>query len=213
MADIILGGSLVFPKAAGAGIKVDQSTPDYPWVDWHGWLIPDIDGANRPTLAAFRGNVREYSYAVGDKLDMKYHVPHDYAGTDIHLHLHWAHVGTAISGSFILDYAISYSKGHNQADYSVPITPQQTISAPDIATVPQYRHRIDEFQLSAASPSATQLQTSLLEPDGVILVNLTVNTIPTITGGTTAEPFIHYLDIHAQSMAHGTKNKAPNFYT
>jgi len=128
--------------------------------------------------------------------------------------VHWSHNGTAISGSLILDYGVTYAKGHKQALFGVEVAPQQTIATPDIATVPQYQHWLDEYQLSATSPSATQLDTDDIEPDGIVLVNLTVNTIPTITGGTTNEPFIHTLDLHYQTTGLiGTKQKEPDFYT
>ncbi len=207
---VVAENGLILPKSAGVGIKVDEAAPDYPWVDWHGFIIPDLDGANRPTLGEFVTGVFEYHYGVGDRLIKRYHVPHDHPGTNIFLHLHWAHNGTAISGSFVTSYAVSYSKGHNQANYSAAIAPSMTVPTPDIATVPQVRHRIDEFQLSSLTPNASQLDTAMLEPDGVILVTMTVATIPTITGGVN-EPFIHFADIHAQSMGRGTKNKSPNF--
>jgi hypothetical protein len=42
-----------------------------------------------------------------------------------------------------------------------------------------------------------------------------VTTIPSITGGSTNEPFLQTIDIHYQTTdgAAGTKNKSPNFYT
>ena len=53
-----------------------------------------------------------------------------------------------------------------------------------------------------------------LEPDGVIILRfeLTANDI-TVAGGAAPAPFIHYVDIHYQSMSNGTKDKVPDFYT
>jgi hypothetical protein len=211
---VVFGQNPVIHKAQGAGIDIDPSSPAPGWADILGLIKPDPLGANAPTLGTYEGNVRGYHYTATDKIDMWFHIPHDYApGTDLYFHLHWSHNGTDISGSFIIDYAVNYAKGHNQANFTTPVTPQQTISTPDIATVPQRRHRIDEFQLSASSPSATQIDTDNIEPDGIIMANLTVNTIPTITGGTT-EPFIHTLDIHYQTTGiKGTKQRAPDFWT
>jgi hypothetical protein len=112
-----------------------------------------------------------------------------------------------------VDYAISYAKGHNQANFITEVTPQLSVSTPNIATIPQYRHRVDEIQISATSPSATQIDTDDLEPDGLITVGVTVNTIPTITGGSTNKPCFLTLDIHYQSTGIGTKQKSPNFYS
>jgi hypothetical protein len=88
----------------------------------------------------------------------------------------------------------------------------QTIPAPNIATVPRYRHRIDEFQLSSATPTGTQLDSNALEVDGLILCSIKPTTIPTITGGTPNQPAILFVDIHYLSNSLGTVNKAPNFY-
>ena len=68
------------------------------------------------------------------------------------------------------------------------------------------------MQLSNNGGTGGLIDTSLIEPDGLLLVNFTLNTLPTITGGTTAEAFIHAIDIHYQSTGIGTKNKAAGFY-
>jgi hypothetical protein len=108
---------------------------------------------------------------------------------------------------------VTYAKGHNQANFSTEINPTITVSTPDIATIPRYRHRVDEIQLSAASPSASQLNSSLIEVDGLLLVHFDVTTIPTITGGSPNEPTILTIDLHYQSTGIGTKQKAPPFWT
>lgn len=206
---------LPLPKEQNSGFKIDPASPGFGWADIEGMIRPDPSGANRPDLATYQGSVRDYAYSAGDKIDMVFHLPHDYVmGSDLYFHVHWSHIGTAISGSLILDYHVTYSKGHNQANFSAPVSPTQTVSTPDIATVPQYRHRVDEFQLSASSPSASQLDTDDLEVDGIIVASLIVDTIPTITGGTTNEPFIHTLDLHYQTTGvRGTKSRSPDFWT
>lgn len=208
------GASPVIVKDQGTGILIDPASPDYGWADIIGELRPDPLGANAPALSAFRGGlVRCYAYSATDKMDMEFHIPHDYAmGTDLYLHVHWGHNGTAISGSLILDYGVTY--GQRDGTFAAEITPTQTISTPDIATIPRYGHRVDEFQLSAASPSATQLDSDDIEVDGLVMVNLTVDTIPTITGGSPNEPYIFFCDIHYQTTGlMGTKQKASPFWT
>jgi hypothetical protein len=211
--DKIVTSNLILPKTSGKGIKIDVDVPTFGWKDLLGNVITDPQGADAPNLTVFRGgSVREYLYAVNDKADLRFHIPHDYVpGSDIYLHVHWAHNGTGISGSLVCTLLHSYSKGHNQANYSAEKTILLSVSTPDITTIPQYRHRIDEIQLSAASPSGSQIDSDDLEPDGIILLNLEVTTLPTVTGGSSGV-FIHYIDMHYQSTQLATKQKAPNFY-
>ncbi len=207
-----IGVPMVLAKAVAlTGLKVGDSVASgYTWRDIEGEIRPDPAGANTPLLIDFRTGVRAYHYSTNDKADLAYHIPHDYVpGTDLHLHVHWGHNGTAISGNLVLDYVVSYAKGHNQANFSTPVSITQTVATPDVATVPQYRHRIDEFQLSASSPSASQIDTDDIEPDGILLVSVTATTIPTVTAG---DPFIFTWDLHYMSHNLGTAQKAPNFY-
>lgn len=213
--DITVGNNIILPGTSATGVQVDPSGADWGWADIIGFIRPDPLGANAPSLSAFRGgNVREYAYSANDKIDMIFHIPHDYVpGTDLYLHVHWAHNGTAISGNLVLDYYATYADGHNGGTFGAEIAPTQTISTPDISTIPQYNHRVNEFQLSAASPSATQLDSDDISVDGLLLVNMTVDTIPTITGGSPNEPFIFTLDVHYQTIGtKGTVGKAPPFY-
>jgi hypothetical protein len=87
------------------------------------------------------------------------------------------------------------------------------VLTPNIATIPRWQHRIDEFQLSAAAPSGVQLDSADLEVDGIIMVCFKPSAIPTIGGGSPNEPFLMYVDIHYQSTNMPTKQKAPDFYT
>jgi hypothetical protein len=207
------GRALTMPKGRGFGTQIDPDDPGFGWMDLFGVLRPDPLGANSPTLAAMRdGNCREYFYAAADKMDKDYHINHDDAGHDLFIHIHWGHIGTAISGNFVVTFSYTYAKGHGQEIY--PVEKQLVLTYPtmDITTTPQYIHRIDELQLSLAGGSETQIDTNLIEPDGVIIMNMTVTEIPTITGGAQAKPFIHFADIHYRSTGQATKQKAPNFY-
>lgn len=278
---------LVFPKTSGVGIKVDTTTPTYPWFDLFADVYPKTTGAGSPVLTTFNANIRFFAYTAGDDGEVNFHIPHDYVpGSDVYFHIHWAHNGTAISGQLETQMDAIYAKGHNQANFGIPVTTKINVSTPDVATVPQYRHRIDEIQLSAsgglinpaapnitinassstltaasaffsandvnksvtiigAGPAGGNLETvisaftsstqvtllnsasttvttqpnfrwrvidsSLLEPDGVLCIHYDVNTIPTITGGSN-RVFIMFVDLHYQSTGIGTKQKAPNFY-
>ena len=191
--------------AVGTGVRV--------WKDLLGDITPKTSGPGAPSLSAFRGgNVRGFAYSAGDDGDGIFHIPHDWVpGTDLYLHIHWAHNGTAISGSLVVNLYVTYAKGFGGGVFPVEIAPSITVSTPNIATIPQYSHRVDEIQLSSSTPSATQLNTSLIETDGIIMVHFDVGTIPTITGGSPNEPFIITMDLHYLSSQIGTANKAPPF--
>ena len=178
------------------------------WKDLLG-EIGDRSGGVAPNARAYRGGVFQYSFNAGEEFFLNFHVPHDWAvGTDLYIHVHWSHITAATTSTgpdFIYD--VTYSKGHNQADFPAPIVINHT----GTSSVGQYRHIVDEIQLSAASPSASQLDTDDIEVDGVILVNFEVDALP--TGVTVNDFFVHFIDIHYQADVIGTKNKAPNFYT
>lgn len=206
--------NLVLPKATGKGIQVDPSTPTFGWRDIIGHSNIRSTGAGRPILKQYcGGQIYQTAYSQGDSLDFEYHIPHDYvAGTDIYVHIHWSHNGTNISGNAVFDFYTSYSKGHNQANFSPPGEKNISITynTVDIASTPKYRHRIDEVVISSNGGSGTLIDNSLIEPDGVLLINTKLTTIPSITSG---DLFVHFVDIHYQSTNIGTKNKAPNFYS
>jgi hypothetical protein len=205
---------LTLPKTSGYGIKVDTTTPTWPWRDLEGILIWDQGGANAFSLATYRGGaVREFAGSATDKLDCKFHIPHDYApGTDLFIHIHWSHNGTAITGDLGADIAYTYAKGHQQAIFPTEKVIPLIYSTVSIATTPQYRHNITEVQLSSAGGSATLTDSALIEVDGILLANVTLTAIPTITGGSPNEPFVHFVDLHYQSTGMGTKQKAPSFW-
>lgn len=206
--------NIVITKNPGYGIKVDNTNPSFGWKDLIPYMLPDLIGVNSPTLTVFRGgSVRRYSYTTNDKMDLEYHIPHDYVpGTDVFFHIHWAHNGTAISGNLVVTFTYTYSKGHAQDIFSAEKTITITYNTVNITTTPRWVHRIDEVQFSSIGGSVTLLDTNLLEPDGVIGGCITVTGIPIITGGTPNNPYIFFSDIHYQSTQLATKQKAPNFY-
>jgi len=202
-------GNLVMPKTSGYGIKVDTTSPTFGWKDLTADIITrDTTNPANPSYNVFRGGLRNYQFSVNDECYVIFHLPHDYApGTDIYIHCHWAHASsTVVSGSVTWSFEVIYAKGHNQAAFSAPITTSVT----QLASTTQWQHMIAEVQLSASSPSSKQLNTSLIEPDGLLeaRVYLSANTM-----NGTPEPFLKFVDIHYQSTGIPTKNKAPNFYT
>lgn len=205
-------GNLILPKTSGVGIKVDTTTPTFPWHDLLGFVHAVGVGATDPTWSTFQGNIKQYQFTVGDEVWNNFHIPHDYVpGSDLFLHVHWAHAATTVTGGSVTwGFDITYAKGHNQAAF--PATVNTTIA--QNASTTQYQHMLAEVQISAASPSGSQIASNVLEPDGILLVRtyLSANAI-TVSGGLTPEPFAFYVDVHYQSTNIGTKQKAPNFYT
>jgi len=210
----ILGdGNIVLAKTAGVGLKVDTTLPTYPWKEVVSNSFVKTTGVNAPVLTVFNGSIRSFAFAAGDLADLEFQIPHDYLpGSDLFIYYHWAHNGTVISGDMVATFAYTYSKGYNQALFTAEKTSASTYSTIDIATTPQYRHRIEELQLSSNGGSATLLDSTLIEPTGLILVSLVTTTIPTITGGAT-KPFIFQIDLHYQSVTVGTKQKNTPFWT
>lgn len=205
-------GSIVVPKKPGYGVKVDPNEPSFTWRDLEGIINERPVGAGAPTLTTFKGNVRGMAFAANDDYDLVFHMPHDWVpGSDLFIHAHWSHNDTAISDELGFTYHAIYCKGHNQAAYGAEITLTQTISTPDVATIPQYGHMLHEIQLSARTPTANQLDTDGLEPDGLIKIHFSPTTLPTLSGGS-GKIFVDHVDIHYQSTSVGTKSNSPGFW-
>lgn len=196
---------------AGELVKVKQLV----WKVLTGSLIARTGGLTDPTFVAFRGAACDaYAFSASDELQVWFHIPHDYAlGTDLYLYCHWAHNGTSITGDMTWAYAATYAKGHNQSEFPAEVTGSITYATTDIATTPRWRHRIDEIQLTAGTPSGSQIDTDIIEVDGLLAVNISASAIPTIGGGSPNEPFLLMVDLHYQANMHGTLNKSPNFYS
>ena len=212
-ADLFEGG-ITLGEASTGGIKLDVSSPVYGWRDM--LSTPIIRGvpAVDPTWAVWMSPMRQYQFSSGDTTTHAFHMPHDYAlGTDMHIHVHWSQdtvdTGGAASAPGDVEwlFSISYAKGHDQAAFSTAVAP----SVIQTASTVQYQHMIAEVQMSATSPSASQVDTDDLEVDGLIIA-----TVQRSTGGNDTldqDPFVHFVDIHYQSTGIPTKNKAPDFYT
>lgn len=209
--------NIVFGKASGIGLRFDTTTPVYGWRDLVGQIIPRASGGPAPALGALRGtNLLSYAFSVNDVIDnITYHIPHDYVpGSDMYMHVHWSHNGTAISGTLGINYFVSYCKGYNQTGqtFNSELTIPQSIATTNIATYPRWSHNINEFLLTNSSGDTTHLNRNLIEVDGLLLVSLAVTSIPTITGGLPNAPYILMVDIHYQSTGLPTKGRNIPFY-
>jgi len=159
----------VLPKTTGQGIKVDTTTPTFGFRDILGEVKIISPGANDPTLAVFRDSLRQFSFsnAVMNEVFITYHIPHDYVpDSDCFIHTHWAQNvvdsgGPAgVPGDVKWQFEVSYAKGHNQAAFPASFITSVTATASGT----QYQHLISEVQLSAVSPSATQIDSNIIEP-------------------------------------------------
>lgn len=209
---LAVAGNIVLPKTAGNGIKIDNTTPTFGWRDLLGDVFAKNQGPTKPTIANYRDNLWDYQFQVGDEEYFKFHIPHDWVpGSDIHLHIHWSHNITLVTGgNVVFDYEASYSKGHDRGAFHASVSGTLTGNA----STTQYQQPITEIQLSAISPSGSQIDTDLLEPDGIILLTGGVNANNiTVSSGGVPDPFVHYIDVHYQSTNIATKDKVPDFYT
>lgn len=201
-------GSLDLPNTQGTAIQINGA---YGWCDLVGDVVPRTNAALKPYIGNFQFN----TYGVGDNADARFHMPHDYApGTDLFIHLHWSHNGTAISGSLNVALQVAFAKGFGQGRFNTLVNTSIVASGLTITNCPQYVHKVTEIQISSVGGGAAFLNTSDLEVDGMILATITTNTIPSITGSPTNNntPYIFFMDLHYQSTSLSTKNKAPNFY-
>lgn len=214
--ETIQTNNIVISKILGNGIKVDTTTPTFGWRDLIGDIHVHAISANDPTFSVYRGNVKQFSFsnAIMNEVYINFHMPHDYVpGSHLYIHPHWSQIvvdsgGTAgAPGNVKWSFEVSYAKGHNQAAFSTPIT----TSVIQTASTVQYQHMLPEVQLSATTPSASQLDSDDLEIDGLLLIRVFRD--PTDLADTLNQvPFLHYVDIHYQSTGIPTKQKAPNFY-
>lgn len=217
--DFLPNGFVVFKKASGNGIKIDQATPTFGFADLLGDQFAKNTGGTKPTLTTYNGAVDAWQFTNGKEAFLTYHIPHDYVlGTDIHLHVHWSqNAAGATGGTIDFKYFAIYAKGHNQASgstfTSTPIT--AIFSSIDIndggSGLNQYQQHLTEVTISGASATAALFDRDDLEPDGVIELTLEMDS-DNLTG-TASSPFIHFADIHYQTTGLiGTKAKAPDFY-
>jgi hypothetical protein len=209
---------IVLPCSETTGIKCDFDNPTYGWKDLVGQIVPRSGGQAAPAFTAFRGGkVKEYAFSNTDIIDnITFHMPHDYVlGSDMFIHIHWGHNGTAISGTFAGNMNIMYSKGYTQAGeiFEAETVIPWTLSTPDVTTFPRWSHNIHEFQMSAPAGAGGLIDTDKLEIDGLIVVQFETTTVPSITGSATSNlPYVFTIDIHYQSTETATKNRNYPFY-
>ena len=209
--EVAAANGIVFPYTQGEGIKVDVDNPVFTWRDIIGAVQPKASGAGAPTRRVYRGGtLGVFSFAVNDVCDFCFHIPHDYVpGTDLLFHVHWSHNGTSISGNAVFDFYYTYAQRTGGMVFPAEKMVTVSVATPDVATIPQYSHRVDETPLTAASATSSLTDRDTIEVDGLLEGTIKLSTIPTIGSGYL---FIHTCDIHYLSTNIGTVSNAPDFY-
>lgn len=197
----------VVSSEKGDGLLLNIQDPKSGWHDLLSSTTVDRDNASKmPDFAIFTGSIKKYQFAINDESFHSYHLPHDYLpGSNIYIHVHWTHNSALVTGgSTTWNFEVSYAKGYNQSTFNTPVNltvTQAVVNTP-------LTHQIAETQLSISGGSATQLDSDLLETDGLILVKTS------LIGNTTGTaPFMLFCDIHYQSTGIPTKNKNYNFWS
>ena len=198
-----VNSSLTLPKTSGSGIKVDPAAPTFGWCDLLGDITTRGAGANDPTWTTFVTNISAYQFDVNSECWITFHMPHDYApGTNIFIHSHWA-ITTTSTANVTWGFDATYAKGFNQALFPATINTTVVQAGSGVAN----QHMIAETQLSVAGGSGTQLNTTNLEVDGLILMRVYLS-----ANATGVDPFLFKCDVHYQSTGIATKNKSPDFW-
>jgi len=201
----VTANSLILSSNTGKGMKVDVLQPSYPFFDLLGEIrVDEAGGATKPDFNIYKGNIKQYQFAVDDHVFGTYHLPHDYVpNSNIFIHVHWSTNAASSAGSPTFEIEASYSKGFGQMQFSNNVT--VTVSN---AYISSYTHMVSETQLSAPAGAGSLLVTEDLQTDGLIIIRakLLTNTMSVL-------PFVHHMDIHYQSTNIGTKNRSPAFYT
>lgn len=201
----------VYPKTAGVGIKLDTDNPVFGWHDLNSPVWIDEEDPNKALLAAYVGNLKARQFTELSNGYCTFHLTHDYVpNTDLFIHVHWSHNSTLVTGGSVTwGIELSYAKGYDQAAFSTT----KTVSILQNASITQYQHMIAEIACSTNGGSSTQLDTSIIETDGLILARVFLDSNDlTVSSGLAPDPFVHSVDIHYQSNGLPTRNRNYNFW-
>jgi len=201
----------VFPKTAGIGLKLDTAIPVWGWHDLNSPIWIDEDDPNKALFALYRGSIKARQFTELSNAFCTFHLTHDYVpGSDIFIHVHWSHNSTLVTGGSVTwGIELSYAKGYGQEAFSTT----KTVSVLQAVTSTQYSHLIAETAASVTGGSATQLDTSLIQTDGLILARVFLDSNDmTVSSGLKPDPFVHSVDIHYQSTGLPTRNRNFNFW-
>lgn len=101
-------------------------------------------GANAPTLDDLRPNIKllKFSPNVMNEVFASVQLPHDYKeGTDVKIHVHWAHNSAVNDGHFVFIIESSWANTGAPGDV-IPSTNQTVITGIQVLGADQYKNQI-----------------------------------------------------------------------
>ena len=159
-------------------------------------------GGTSPIWEDTGNGIYAWKFVPGNKLQVSFHVNHDYAQTtDGYLHTHWIHKLAIAAAGVTTIWRLGWvrARGHSQGEsLTAPLT-YIDITHTSTGTEIAGDHIISEADLADAF--------DLLEPD--TLVEVTVELLSTTLAD---KVYGKMCDIHYLADREGTPNKAPNFY-
>lgn len=201
----IVSNYLILEGTSASGVKVGGTTPRLGTADLRGHFTVDISGGNAPAIATFDTGVELLGYNASDISRWGYHVEHrDVVGgtKSLHLHIKKARGSTVTAGTNLVITAVVKHSYHHfdtqtpRGASPAPITLTYIITPAQLNDIPDGSTGI--FQQDAFNSGGTGglLNSNNLFVDDDICVQLTITTLPTITGGATARIAIPHVDFH-----------------
>jgi hypothetical protein len=162
-----------------------QGVPEQPkWRNVRGDFSARTTGNTAPTLAAFcGGNTQRWFFATNNVFFSEFVLNDEFKpNINTFLRLHFGHNGTAINGNLVLQISMTYAKNNDvfftEKVFNVTIPMNLTVA-------PRWGHTTTDIQITSSTPTATQFDSSLVEPDAELIISVKVVTLPTITGAST----------------------------
>jgi hypothetical protein len=173
-----------------------KSTVLNPWDDdpistgQEGWadLLCDINvrgtGATDPNYNVTFAPFRAYQFTVGDEVWFNIHIPHDYKwGTPVYFHAHWL-ANTASTNTVTWRFSYSYAKGYGVSQFP----------AATVVDVTQAHSGVAWTHMIAEPPEGSGIMITDIEPDGIIMVNMKLQ-----TNNLPVDPYCIFADLHYYS--------------
>jgi hypothetical protein len=205
---------IVFPKTQNTGIKVDNTTPTFPWKTQQSTLLYNPADSNIPVLTTYVTGVLESLYTEGDHTTARFQIPHDYVmGTNIYISAHYSHNSTVVTGGSVTwNFPNIHSKSHDRQNFDA--NPVKQTSATSTVSTMATRVRDMNTLLATSGGGVDIIDADHIEPDTIILMEVIFDSNDIITSDvSTPGVFLHAVNIQYQSTGVGTKNREPDFWT
>lgn len=171
------------------------------FTDLLGQVTTKATGAGRPTYAVVNGNFEEYKFAINDRIQLFYHINHDFVPGLVYPHIHLETDGTdtrVIRFQGELVYAPGFGQGsYNYGSPTLFTIDQTPNGTPYTSYVAEYLAGIDAsaWQVDGGCKIIWKRITNggSENPDGVYVTTADIHYTSTASGATTplkAPPFI-----------------------